>query len=187
MTIRQARSYCRICSAHCGVVLSIDDAANRIVEMKADKDNPMSNGYVCVKGLQAEEAHHGPARLLRPLKRQADGSFAEIGSEQALDEIAERMRAILDASGPDAVATFKGTQGTLFATHHIQHDFLRAIGSKQFFSTNTVDQSDKMVSFERQGGWGAGPQDVATSDVVPRMSAIPVNIRKLADIERVPA
>ena len=41
MTIRQARSYCRICSAHCGVVLSIDDAANRIVDMKADKDNPI--------------------------------------------------------------------------------------------------------------------------------------------------
>ena len=88
MATREARSYCRICSAHCGMVLTIENGTDRIVAVKGDKENPLSRGYVCFKGLQAEEAHHGPQRLLRPLKRQPDGSFAEIDSEQALDEIA---------------------------------------------------------------------------------------------------
>ena len=96
MTLRVAQSYCRICCAHCGMVVTIDDEQNKIVRIRGDKQNPMSRGYVCFKGLQAEEAHHGPSRLLRPLKRQADGSQGEIRSlyprrsATAPDCIAER-------------------------------------------------------------------------------------------------
>ena len=87
MALREVTSFCRICGGGCGTRLWIDEN-DRIVDIQGDREQPMSKGYACFKGLQAEEAHHGPARLLHPLKRQPDGSFARILLEQALDEIA---------------------------------------------------------------------------------------------------
>ena len=48
MATRQARTFCRICAAHCGMVLTIEEGTERIVDAKGDKGNPLSQGYVSV-------------------------------------------------------------------------------------------------------------------------------------------
>lgn len=167
-------SFCRICAGGCGMLIGVD-ADDRIVSVRGDPDSPLSQGYACFKGLQAEESHHGPHRLLRPLKRQPDGSFAEISSEAAITEIAARLADLIDADGPEATAMFSGN-GSIFdaAAYAMQRPFLVALGSDQFFSTQTIDQSAKMVSFGRLGAWRPGLPSFDDMDIALLFGANPL-------------
>lgn len=163
--MRVEKSYCRLCSGLCGTRVTIDDA-DRIVEVHGDREHPMTMGYACIKGLQAPHVHHGPSRLLHPLKRLPDGSFQRIPLEQALDEMATRLSAILRDDEPRSVAAYRGTQCYFnSAAHTLQPAFLAALGSPSFYSSATIDQSAKFVSAERLGWWEAGWQPLDTCDV----------------------
>ncbi len=146
-------------------MLTVDED-DRIVEIRGDKAQPMSRGYACAKGLQAEENHHGPDRLLHPLRRTA-GGFAQSALTSAFDEIAERLRRIIDEHGSEAVGMYVGGGSAFNATWlPMQPGFMQAIGSSQLFSTLTIDQSAKVISFERMGAWGAGTNDLDESEVI---------------------
>ncbi len=172
--MRKVSSFCRVCHAGCGVALTIDDL-DRIVDIRGDQNNTMSKGYACFKGIQAAAAHHGPERLLHSLKRQADGSHARIPSEQALDEIAEKIRMIRDRNGPDAIALYAGG-GTFFCASMIPMygAILAALGSESFFTPLTIDQPNKYVSADRMGGWGPGIHDLEHSEVALLLGTNPL-------------
>lgn len=172
--IREAVSFCRICGGGCGVRLKIDEH-DAIVDIQGDKDQPMSKGYMCFKGLQAEEAHHGPARLLQPLKRMPDGSFAPIALEAALDEIAEKLRPYYESGDRDGIALFGGNGSALCSSAQGMHvSFMAALGSTAHYTTVTIDQSNKLVGFERMGGWAAGLHSVDSSEVALLFGANPI-------------
>ena len=109
---REEKTFCRICIGYCGLTYSFDEAG-AVAKVQGDRENPLTRGYACIKGLTLHEAHASEKRLLWPLKREKDGSFQRIPLEQALDEIAERLRAIIAEHGADAVGCFRGTQSYL--------------------------------------------------------------------------
>ncbi len=147
-------------------MLTIDEK-DRIVDIRGDKDQPMSRGYACAKGLQVEQSHHGPDRLLRPLRRTSGGDFEEITLVEAFDDIAERLKSVMTSRGANAIGMYTGG-GSAFnaAWLGIQSAFMQAIGSSQLYTTLTIDQSAKVISFERMGGWGAGTHDLEEAEVV---------------------
>ena len=69
--------------------------------------------------------------------------------------------------GAETVAAFRGTMNySNLTANHMLPAFLEALGSNSFFSTMTIDQSAKWVTFERLGGWAAGKDPYALADVL---------------------
>jgi len=165
---------CRICAGQCGLVLDVE-AGGAVARIRGDHDNVLTRGYACIKGLTLGEAHAHPDRILHPLKRQADGSFAPIPLDDALDEIAERVSAILASDGPDAVAGFRGTMSyTNSLANRMLPDWLAAMGSHSFFSTMTIDQSAKWITARRLGVWEAGKDPYDSAEVLLLIGANPL-------------
>ena len=159
------KTFCRNCTGVCGLEVSVDQA--RITAVRADRDHPITRGYHCVKAsMSADLANGVEPRLLNSLQRQDDGTFTTIDAEVALDDIAGRLRALVDRHGPRSVALFYGTgaYSNSLATP-LAKSFMHALGSPNWFSTMTIDQSAIWVTMLRMGYMASGkplPTEVDT-------------------------
>ncbi|WP_375383082.1 molybdopterin-dependent oxidoreductase [uncultured Sphingomonas sp.] len=104
-------SYCRICEAICGLIVTVKDG--RAVKVAPDRDNPHSRGHCCVKGPAIADVTNDPERVTHPLKRVGGpGEFMRVGWDEALDDIAARLKTVLSEHGPNAAAIVFGNPGS---------------------------------------------------------------------------
>ncbi|HOO89283.1 MAG TPA: molybdopterin-dependent oxidoreductase [Syntrophales bacterium] len=122
---------CVLCPQNCGLEVEVEN--NRIVTVMGDKSNVRSRGYVCRKGMHIANHQHNADRLKYPLKRVGD-QFERISWEQAIDEIAARLREIVDRHGPRSFAYMGGGgQGCHFeAAFGVR--LMRGLGSRYHYS-----------------------------------------------------
>jgi len=159
-------SICRFCHACCGILVDVDDATGRPLSVRGDRDNPAYHGFTCAKGRRLPEQHAHPDRLLHSQRRARDGAFEPVASERAMDEVAERIRAIADAHGPRAVALYVGTySGPHPASIPFSVGFMVALGSRMVFTASTIDQPGKSIANALHGRWLGGSNVLAYSDV----------------------
>ena len=158
------KSFCRFCHACCAI--EVDVADGKVVKVRGDRDNSMFRGYTCIKGRELPAQHNHPDRLRSSLRRKGD-EFEEISSEQALDEIAEQVRAIIDKHGPRAVAVYCGTGAYQCATGlNVAKAWMKGLRSPSFYSSVTIDQPAKVVISTQIGMWQGGVQSFESADVV---------------------
>src|SRR5512140_1932777 len=100
----ETRSTCPYCSVSCGVIIHTlgDKAKNvtaQVVHVEGDPDSPINRGTLCPKGASLEQDIVNPRRLLKPqVRRPGTTDWQDISWEQALDEIAARVKQTRDAS-----------------------------------------------------------------------------------------
>jgi anaerobic selenocysteine-containing dehydrogenase len=149
--IETHKSFCRFCHVFCGVEVDVEDG--RILSVRGDPDNPVTRGYTCQKGRAETERIHHPDRLLASLRR-TDAGLVETDNDQALDEIASRLRKIIDEHGPDSVAVYVGCGGhrTSAGGPWFVRKWLDAIGSKGMYTSMTIDSPAMYLAMDRLFG-----------------------------------
>jgi len=154
--MQKLKTFCRNCGALCAMEVTVAD--DRLIAVSADGSTSPYGPYMCIKGQSAIDFHNGAeGRLLESLKKQADGQFSTVGNEQALQEIADKLRALIAQYGPRSVAVYHGTGAYRSVLGGLlEKSFLAAIGSPNLFSTMTIDQSAKWVTSGRLGVMASG-------------------------------
>jgi anaerobic selenocysteine-containing dehydrogenase len=88
----------------CGMLVEVNDG--RVMQVKGDRDNPDSQGFLCVRGQASREVIDNPKRLLYPLirhRRTAD-AWRQASWEEALDLMVARMQ----TAGRERVGLWSG-------------------------------------------------------------------------------
>ena len=147
---RTVRSFCRICTAVCGIL--VDVSGDRVVRVRGDRSHPLSHGYTCAKGRALPRMHHHPDRLERPLVR-VGGALQPTTWDACLDDLADRLRAILSEHGPRAIAVFFGSGVGMDAAGYRMAEALHAkIGTPARMSPLTIDGTAKVLVSDLVGG-----------------------------------
>ncbi len=115
-TAKVLKSVCRSCHGGCGTLLHVE--GERLVKVTGDPDSPFNKGRLCPIGNATLELVYHPDRLKHPLRRKGErgsGEWQRISWDEALDEITQRLSAIKQEFGAEAVHFGTGT-----GRHHIR-------------------------------------------------------------------
>jgi anaerobic selenocysteine-containing dehydrogenase len=157
---RTAYRTCPLCEATCGLEITLE--GERVSGIRGDRDDVLSQGFICPKGYALKELHDDPDRVRTPLIRQPDGSFAPASWDEAFELIDARLSPIL-AADRNAVALYLGNPNAHNLSNLLYGKVLiRALGSRNMYSASTVDQFPKQMASALMFGTGT---TVAVPDV----------------------
>lgn len=134
------KTACVLCANGCGLEVGVKN--NRIVKVRGDKESPISEGYVCRKGLNIAYHQHNADRLLYPLKK-VDDKFERISWDQAISEISEKLKAIIDQHGPRTVSSLVGGGEFSFLSAPFPVRLVRRLGSRYNYSAANQEFSGR--------------------------------------------
>ncbi|HWF73938.1 MAG TPA: molybdopterin-dependent oxidoreductase, partial [Solirubrobacteraceae bacterium] len=141
---------CTLCEAMCG--LEIRHAGGEILSIRGDQENAFSRGHICPKGAALGDIHSDPDRIRFPLRRTPTG-WERIDWDEALDDIAARVRAIQREHGKNAVGLYAGNP----TVHHLGamlliFPLIEALHTRNRFSATSLDQlPQQLATFELFG------------------------------------
>jgi anaerobic selenocysteine-containing dehydrogenase len=171
---RTVRSFCRICTSVCGILVDVD--GDQVTRVRGDRDHPRTAGYTCPKGRALPKMHHHPDRIDRPMMR-VDGELTPTTWAECLGDLGARVRAIIDAHGPESVGVFFGTGvGMDAAGYRMAQGLHAAIGTPAKFSPLTIDGTAKVLVSDLVGGSAAlsGRPDYDRAELVLLVGTNPV-------------
>ncbi|MEA2124419.1 MAG: hypothetical protein QOI80_1201 [Solirubrobacteraceae bacterium] len=137
----QAVTFCRICEAYCGMVAEVENG--RVTSLRPDRDHPLSKGYACPKGIAMLDVQNDPERVIHPLARRPDGTFARTTWDQAVADIGERLKAI----PRERIAWYMGNPSAFSYSHSLwTKGFMDALGSRHYYTAGSQDVNNRFAA-----------------------------------------
>ena len=149
MATHTRRAVCSLdCPDSCGVLVTIDAASGRALQVEGDPEHPVTRGFLCGKVTKYLDRVYAPDRVLSPMRRRpgvpkaplAPGAeneaFERIGWDEALDEIASRLKDAAREHGPESILPYS-YGGTIAALGYGSMDrrFFHRLGASQLDRT----------------------------------------------------
>ncbi len=125
--LRAVGSTCMHCTA--GDSMTVQASQNEILRFLGVDNDATNHGWLSDKCRFGFEYLNSPDRLTTPLVRDDDGEFREATWSEALQEVADRLNAIIEEHGGQAVASLGGARGTNEDAYALSKFMRVAVGS----------------------------------------------------------
>ncbi|MGH7618011.1 MAG: molybdopterin-dependent oxidoreductase, partial [Gemmatimonadaceae bacterium] len=105
---------CFNCEAACGLVAYVDQETKEVKKFEGNPYHPGSRGRNCAKGPATLNQIHDPERILYPLRRVGErggGKWERVSWDDALDDLANRIRRAIKDGEPNKVMYHVGRPG----------------------------------------------------------------------------
>ena len=140
---QQVPGMCQLCSTICGIIGHVKEG--RLLKIEGNPRDPNSRGRLCARGQAGLNHQYHPERLLYPLKRvgaRGEGKWKRISWDEALDEIAEKLRAVRESGKLEEFAFHQGRQRSKDALKR----FLNAFGTKTQLSHRSLCSGNRRAA-----------------------------------------
>ncbi len=156
------RSYCPYCGVGCGLSVAMRGA--EVVKIKGDARHPANFGEICAKAAHLVPTVGASGRLLHPhIRERRGGALRRASWPRALAYAAARLREVIAAYGPDAVA-FYGSGQLLTEDYYVFNKL-----AKGFLGTNNFDSNSRLCMASAVAAYtaafGADGPPVAYEDI----------------------
>ncbi len=175
------------CWDTCG--LRVTTQGDTVIKVEGDPDHPVTRGFICNKVRQYPARVHGPDRVLYPRRRagpKGAGRFTRIGWDEAIAEIAARLRAVIATDGPEAVLpySYAGTMG-LVNSGSMDLRFFHRMGASRLLRTICTGAAVEAMRLTLGTRLGPDPLQTARNKlvIVWGLNALATNIHQAPLLE----
>ena len=159
---------CTHCGDGCKTTLGVRRTNDGMEIVRGDnRDKSGINGdFLCNKGRYAFDFANRTDRLTKPLIRQADGKFAVVSWDQALDFAGKKLREIREAKGGQSIGVI-GSNRTTNEEAYLLQKFARTIlGTNNIDHHRTADYVSFATALAGKAGHSASLRDTATAPAI---------------------
>ena len=175
------------CPDTCSILATIEDG--RVTACDGDPDHPFTQGGLCHKVHRYADRIYSPLRVLSPMRRvgaKGEGRFTRITWDEALGEVADRLKVIAAEDGGEAILPFSYAGSMGIIQRKAGHAFFHRLGASRL-KRNICDTAAEEAWLATYGmNVGTDMEGIEHSDLVILwgINAVHTNIHGMHFVKR---